>query len=525
LTSVDNIGEYPQSHTWYAFTTWVLLLSLCSLVCFTFADYGVAFDEYALALYGDAAYAYFASLGKDIRALTQDNLYFYGPLVSIGGLLFKRLFSFLGEFEGLHLYGGLIGVVGIAVAGMLAREAYGDRRAMFFSALTLCFTFRYSGEAFNNLKDVPFAVAYGWTLLAMIRFVRALPRPPLWTALHLGLAIGVLLSIRVGGVFVWGFLLAALLFELLTRKERVNGKDAAAAIAAAAFVLVVSYSLMLLAWPWAQGGPLVRPITALYEASHFPWNGKVLFQGDRILAVSIPRTYALVWLLISTPVFFLVVLLLSLYWFWRKGLFLWRSSSRLAAAEPLLHLAWMFPLAYSTIFSVVLYDGIRHLLFIFLPIAVIVGGTISQALEALRRHRFLHKAVVLIIAAAYLRIGAAAWRLHPYEYVYFNDFIGGLAGAAGRFETEYWGTSFKEGALWLAAKPVSAPIRVASSQHWFSTAYYLRQSSSALEYTADRLHADYYLSTLRDNDHLALDWPIVYEVQREGVPIVLVRKK
>jgi hypothetical protein len=37
-------------------------------------------------------------------------------------------------------------------------------------------------------------------------------------------------------------------------------------------------------------------------------------------------------------------------------------------------------------------------------------------------------------------------RLHPYQSVFFNRlFGGGLAGAAEKYETDYWGASYKEG--------------------------------------------------------------------------------
>ena len=39
--------------------------------------------------------------------------------------------------------------------------------------------------------------------------------------------------------------------------------------------------------------------------------------------------------------------------------------------------------------------------------------------------------------------------LHPYEYVYFNQLIGGTRGAEERFETDYWATSYREAAVRL----------------------------------------------------------------------------
>ena len=46
--------------------------------------------------------------------------------------------------------------------------------------------------------------------------------------------------------------------------------------------------------------------------------------------------------------------------------------------------------------------------------------------------------------AAAAIIAALAWnagtlvRLHPYQYLYYNPLVGGLEGAAGRYDTDYW---------------------------------------------------------------------------------------
>jgi hypothetical protein len=41
--------------------------------------------------------------------------------------------------------------------------------------------------------------------------------------------------------------------------------------------------------------------------------------------------------------------------------------------------------------------------------------------------------------------------LHPNEYVYYNRFVGGIQGAYGRFEMDYWGNSLQEAARDLIA--------------------------------------------------------------------------
>ena len=38
---------------------------------------------------------------------------------------------------------------------------------------------------------------------------------------------------------------------------------------------------------------------------------------------------------------------------------------------------------------------------------------------------------------------------HPYEITYFNELVGGVKGAMGKFDLDYWGTSQKQAVLWV----------------------------------------------------------------------------
>jgi hypothetical protein len=59
-------------------------------------------------------------------------------------------------------------------------------------------------------------------------------------------------------------------------------------------------------------------------------------------------------------------------------------------------------------------------------------------------------------------------RLYPYEYVYYNSFVGGPAGAEDRFELDYWRISLREVAFKLnELAPQGAIIVVARSAGLF----------------------------------------------------------
>ena len=39
--------------------------------------------------------------------------------------------------------------------------------------------------------------------------------------------------------------------------------------------------------------------------------------------------------------------------------------------------------------------------------------------------------------------------LHPYQYIYYNSFVGGVHGAFHNYELDYWGTSYYEAAEYV----------------------------------------------------------------------------
>ncbi len=57
-------------------------------------------------------------------------------------------------------------------------------------------------------------------------------------------------------------------------------------------------------------------------------------------------------------------------------------------------------------------------------------------------------------------------RLHPYQYVYFNHFAGGIRGAEGRYMLDYWGLAFKTASQELRERIPALGMRAEGGRHW-----------------------------------------------------------
>src|SRR5271155_328812 len=270
----------------------IALVAAAILVLATFKDYGVTWDEDAHNWYGILALDYYLSLFADQRAVHWLDLYNYGAAFDMVAAAFNR-FSPLGVYETRHLLNGLVGILGLAGCWKLGR-AMGGPRAGFIALIFLLLTPNYYGQMFNNPKDIPFAVGGVWATYYMVRILPTLPRPPLRLLIKMGLAIGLTLGVRVGGLLFVCYL--GMLLVLSASWQGVTARDLSVAIKAAWTSLwrvllpvgAISFAVMLVFWPWAQRDPVDNPLLALASFSHesFPFN--TLFDGRFLPASDLP---------------------------------------------------------------------------------------------------------------------------------------------------------------------------------------------------------------------------------------------
>src|SRR6201999_1632629 len=108
-----------------------------------------------------------------------------------------------------------------------------------------------------------------------------------------------------------------------------------------------------------------------------------------------------------------------------------------ALAWFLLGFTIVFPIAYAIAIKAVLFDGMRHFIFVLPPIAVAAALMLDRLIDRLR-HAPLRKPLAILLALYGTGHLAIMVMLHPDEYVYYNGLVGGVAGAQGLFKTDYW---------------------------------------------------------------------------------------
>jgi hypothetical protein len=112
-----------------------VLAVVAATAALTFRDYGLGWDDYAHAQYGDLLVSLYASGFADKRAFSFVNLYIYGGGFDLLATLSAKVLPF-DLFETRRLVGAVVGVVGLFVTWRLGRRL-GGRLAGLIALLLL----------------------------------------------------------------------------------------------------------------------------------------------------------------------------------------------------------------------------------------------------------------------------------------------------------------------------------------------------------------------------------------------------
>jgi hypothetical protein len=508
-----------------------MLLIAALVIALTFTDYGVTWDEDVHNWYGIFALDYYLSLFADQRALNWLNLYNYGAAFDMVAAALNK-FSPLGVYETRHLLNGLVGLFGLAGCWKLGR-ALGGPRAGFIALVFLLLTPNYYGQMFNNPKDIPFAVGGVWATYYMVRILPALPRPPLGLLVKMGLAIGLALGVRVGGLLFLCYL--GLLLGLSALWQGLAARSLAAVVAAGAAslwrvllpVAGVAFAVMLVFWPWAQQDPIGHPLHALAFFSHETFPFDTLFDGRFVPAADLPWEYLPTYILLALPELVLVLLVaaaaLAMVGLLRSGGGRQRET---ILGLFLLGFTIVFPVAYAIAIKAVLFDGMRHFIFVLPPIAVAAALVADRALTRIAAVPYRQPIYAALALYGVAHVATMAL-LHPDQYVYYNAFVGGVDGAQRKFKLDYWANSYAEAVHGLedylrreyGANFEEREFTVAVCGPPISARYYFPDNFRLLH---QQNKAEFFIAFTKDNCDRSLPGKPIYQVERMGALLSVV---
>jgi hypothetical protein len=422
-------------------------------------DFGATWDERALQKLGELIWDLYGGRMSRLEFLGTFELNFgytriYGLLVEFLSTAAQHIIP--GDVWVVrHYVNAVFGWTGVVFAFLMASRWFG-RRAGWLAALLLVCMPRYFADSMNNPKDLPFAVLM---LAASYYIVSVSAEYPYFSwphALKLATVIALAINVRSMGLMLLGYTGLALAIAVTVSRDFDPRRLAATAgrYAVIALLAVVGGSVF---WPWAQEQPLTRPFEAFFMASGFNWGNPSLFMGEAVGGAAVPWYYLPTWVAITVPIVVLVGMVFAAV----RVALPTPSRARLAALWGLM----LFPAVAAIVRHLSLYDGIRHMLFIVVPMAVLAaaGWDLVFRNVAPKTAVFAAAAFVVMIAEPFL----FQIRNHPNQAVYFTPMAGGPRGAFGRYDMDYWGNCILEATGWAAAQAERAGMALGvASNAW-----------------------------------------------------------
>lgn len=415
-----------------------------------------------------------------------------------------------------HLLTFLVCFAGVVAVYQLGTRRFADWRLGLLVALWLVCSPRLFADFFYNDKDAVFMAVFA---IAMNTGVRWLLRPTLGRAAWHALACAAAIDVRIMGI-----VLPAVTLGLLSLRIWRGEVGRRHSIAAAGLYVVLLIGFTIALWPYLWEHSIPNFKRALENMSNFRWDSVVLYRGEQVNATQLPWHYVLVWITITTPLLYLVMLGVGIREvanriMGRHGRF-WRGEQELQ--DVLFLLLLVGPLLAVIMLHSVLYDGWRQVYFVYPALLLLaLRGWVTAWRWRPRwlgsATRFWPTALVGITGLSLVVVAAGMVRAHPNEQVYFNALAGSRASLAERYEMDYWGLSFRQGLEYIARHDKRAHIKVfdAVRSPVDLNAYMLPPADRArieIVYTSE--DADYLITNYRWRPQ---PFPLPHEVYRHEV--------
>lgn len=472
------------------FQFFVVATILLTYMLINSTDVGNSGDEHFKRDYAALVSDYIQSGGQDTSYVMPDL-----PLQKYNGQSFDNIIYLINNtldikhyYTSRHLINTFTGWLLILFTGLTTATLFGWRSGILAMVL-MFFSPKILGHAWNNPKDIPFATTYIFTLYFLFLFIKKLPEISKKYLLFITSGIAASISIRIGGLIIVPYMFLFIGIYYVTTKSFYSKSGFLQASKVAGILLGVSitgYFLGLLFWPYGLEDPIHHPIEALKEMTNYDIGLYQLYEGQITKSQDLPWSYGIKYIFISSPlVVFLGLAIFFITLFFRK------KTHKEYLLYSFLLFAFVFPIAYTIYKNSNLYGGWRHLLWTYSPIVVLSAGGFEYLIA--NKNRFIKFGTVAVFVTLLIHPAIHTFRNHPYEYIYYNQLVGGVKGAYGKYEMDYYYHSLREGAEWLIEHEVKNDTIIVATNHSRILEYYFRN------YPQVKVHYARYYEKSKDN--------------------------
>jgi hypothetical protein len=419
---------------------------LLILMLFLSKNAGINCDEVLHYDHSVSVYNYYASHGEDKSALNTPvtNLKYYGQSYDNIVTILIKWFKIDDIYSFRHLMSSVAGWLTIIITALFAVWLF-DYRAGIIVLVLFAISPTFIGHSQNNLKDIPFALAYIASTFFMLKFLISGRKYSISNLIFLTVSIAFAISIRAGGLLLVCYLFLFLfVFQLLKylREKKVDHIEIRQKFLLILAITVISWFISILLWPFALQSPVTNVIESYKVMAHFPSTFRQIFEGRVEWSDYMPWYYIPKSILITVPVIILIGLILFSFF----------SPKNMNSQKKLLFGCLIFSTVFPILFVLYqksnVYSSWRQFLFIYPGIVLLAATGLSHFYEFIKK-KYLKSGMIVLILVLSIHPLKFMFFNPQFYYIYYNELVGGLKGAYSNYETDYYYVGQTSASEWL----------------------------------------------------------------------------
>ncbi len=407
---------------------------------------GISCDEVLHYNQSVSVYNYFASHGQDQSALNTPvtNLKYYGQSYDDIVTILIKWFKIENVYGFRHLMSSLAGWLTIFITALFA-VWLADYKAGILVLILFAVSPTFMGHTQNNLKDIPFALAYISSIFFTLKFLISGRKNSYIDIILLTASIAFLISIRAGGLlllcYLFFFFFIFYLYKYL-RENKIDFIEIRTKFLWICCITVISWFLSILLWPYALHGPVKNVVESYSVMAHFPSTFRQIFESKVEWSDSMPWYYLPKSMLITVPIIIFTGLVLLSIFSGKGG----NAQKKLLIGFVIFTI--VFPLVFVVYEKSNIYSSWRQFLFIYPGIVLLASIGYFHFYEFIKS-RYLRWGMIVLMVALSLHPLKFMFNNPQFYYLYYNQLIGGLKGAYSNYETDYYYVSQTVASKWL----------------------------------------------------------------------------
>ena len=314
---------------------------------------------------------------------------------------------------------------------------------------------RIFAHSFFNPKDI---ILLSFYIFGIYTLFSVLNKPSTANFLIHGIVCGLAINTRMPAVFLPAVTMLLLAAQYLLKPGHISLPKLSLGI----FLFLLATGLTTFTFfPYLwENGPK-RASEAFQTMANYPWGAENLFLGQYIPGNQLPWYYIPAWIGISTPITYLLLFLIGVLFLIRNLIIKYQQVGILALTSDqtaqLVFLSLVIgPYLAVAIFQSTLYNGWRHLYFIYPAMAAMMLFGFKSIINFFLSNKkvwFLSLTVVVFIPTLINMV-----KIHPHQQVYFNKLAG--KNRLLRYDMDYWGVSYRQALMKISDENASKRVKV-----------------------------------------------------------------